>query len=180
MIVGESGSGKSVLCGILTNPKRDEGYYFLDPDFRGAWVRANEEYGVSFVDTKPLSIVYPHAADFVRRVVDDLSQRYISITGWIFCVRYGRVQSECIWQLQLIKNLAAISRCKMSVFVSNCVDRPVYMINVFGERCGIPEEDIFWLKAQVSEPFDDYLGRWIRDSDRTDAVREEILRKYGV
>lgn len=48
-IVGAGGSGKSVLCGVLSNPQRDEGYYFLDPDFDGALIRLNEQYGVSFI-----------------------------------------------------------------------------------------------------------------------------------
>lgn len=180
MVVGESGTGKTVLSSILTNPLKEKGYYFLDPDFRGANVRLNEEYGVSFIDTKPLSKNFQFTAEFVRSVVADLSGMHVSLTGWIFCVRYGRVKSDCIWQLQLIKSMAAIAGCRMSVFVSNCVDRPAYMIDVFREKCGIAEEDIFWLRAEVAEPFDDFLGRWIQGSDEINSVRQLLLRKYGI
>jgi hypothetical protein len=155
--------------------RKEEGHYFLDPDFEGGSVRLNEENGVSFVDTKPLTFNHEDTRCYLNDIVDSRQRRQLRITGYIFCVRYGRIKRDCIRLLQWVTSVA---RQPVSVYISDCRSRPEYMMRFFKDTCGI--EDFFCLKAEVAEEMDERLGRWIMPTSELKVVRERIREKYGV
>lgn len=175
MIVGESGTGKTLLCSVLSNPQRDEGHYFLDPDFEGGNIRLNEQHGVSFVDTKPLTFNEEDTRQYLTSLLSELRRNQLRITGWIFCIRYGRIKADCVRLLQVVQSIA---KTPVTVFISNCQRKPDFITTFLKSQCGI--ENFYWMKAEVTEDIDDHLGRWIVSSSQLDVVRDRILQRYGV
>jgi len=182
VVVGEAGSGKTVLCSILTNPERGEGYYFLDPDFGGANLRVNEEHGITFIDTCPLTSNERDNLNFLGKLKNDLRDRQTSITGWIFCIRYGRIKNE---SMNILKSIILFAQpCSVHVVISGCVHDPWYMKNYMLQhavdtlrQCST-QISFSWYKASVTEEFDEYLGRWITLNERVREIRSELLDVY--
>lgn len=175
VVVGESGSGKSLLSALLTNQETDQGCYFHDPDFEGANIRVNPVRGVTFVDTKPLTFDEDFSKGYLLSLVQELHRRHLRVTGWIFCIRYGRIKKDCI---QLLRWVLAVSNQPVDVFISNSLSPPIQMMEELRQKCGI--NVFFWLKAEVTEEFDERLGRWILLDEETEKLKDKIFQKHGL
>ena len=116
LILGRANTGKSSLVSVLSNPERNEGFYFEDKEFEFINIRITSD-SVSFIDTLSWSSNINDNAEYITNLRTYLRENNISINMIIICLQNNRLKHADKDIVRLINN--TFVNAKKVIYISH-------------------------------------------------------------
>lgn len=175
LIMGRANTGKTSLCSVLSNPPREQGFYFSDPPFEFINIRQTSD-SVAFIDTKSLLCDDVGLDDkYIETIIQYHVNNHVLINMVIVCLQNNRLKEVDHHAIWLIKD--KFPTATIVLYISHRSEIPSAQFKQFithqldWDRSPI---EFTYGNLILSDEFDIYGGSYIENVQSCFNVRESI------